>query len=478
MDRWACIEAFQFPLQLLLVDRPHWREEPVAVIDGDGPRGRLTYLNKQARQARLDKGMRYREAVALVPQLRAETVDADVIDKHSQKLGETLTDIAPRIERHDRSPGLFWLDVTGLQSLYDSWQHWANSLQERIEQQHGLYVAVVIGFSRFGTYAVIRATRRSGVFETPQSERDAAGEVALSKLDIQHSTLETMHRLDIRSVDDLVDLPAEGLRRRLGDDIYALYRQATGGLQQPHQTVHSEQQASHTDRLDTPETNRERLLFLIKRNLQNLVDTLQQGGEKVTALSLVLHRRSDEPIRLNIRPAKATGDTGLMAELIRIKLDNLQLTSAVTDVTIKAEGQQTTTEQMQLLVDTPTRDIDAANRALARLRTAFGPDAITQVVPKKGHLPESRFRLRPLDTLELPSVDATAGRRAIRRFFPTPVQLSGQPRASLDTGPHTICGGWWVRPVHRDYHLVSMDNQLQWVFFDHHRQRWYLHGNF
>lgn len=58
MDRWACVDAISFPLQVVLSLHPKWTDQPVAVIDRDSPQGRLTHLNQRARSERLRRGMR------------------------------------------------------------------------------------------------------------------------------------------------------------------------------------------------------------------------------------------------------------------------------------------------------------------------------------------------------------------------------------------------------------------------------------
>ncbi|MDE0212442.1 MAG: DNA polymerase Y family protein, partial [Deltaproteobacteria bacterium] len=47
--------------------------------------------------------------------------------------------------------------------------------------------------------------------------------------------------------------------------------------------------------------------------------------------------------------------------------------------------------QGELFHGASTRDHDAANRALARLRARFGDAALLRARPRAGHLPEARF---------------------------------------------------------------------------------------
>lgn len=478
MDRWACIDAFSFSLQILLSQKPQWRQKPAAVLARDHRRAAIVDLNHHARSAGLRRGMRYGEALALVSDLCAKPVASSTVRQRSDELAHVLTDFSPHLERDDEYPGTFWLDAGGLCHLYSDWRQWVDPLKDRLRQQEDIYVCVVIGFSRFGTFAVARGTRRSGLFETPDKERRAARSVPLETLGVDASTRAFTERLGIRTVGDLLALPPEGLRRRLGSRAFRLYRRARGDLRAPRQSFHPSPSPSRTEHLDHAERDANRLLFLIKRHLHPLLETLEERSEKLIGLTVVLHRRDASALETEIRPAEPTRDPLLLLDLIRLRLETLSIGTGITDVVLTAEGEQTTTEQMRLFVDDPPRDIDAANRALARLRAEFGDQTVLGITPEEGHLPESRFALAELEKIDLPDAELSGHRRAVRRFFPSPIDLRTRPDASLCAGPHTISGGWWVRQIHRDYHLAELDDRLLWIFYDHRRQRWYLHGEF
>ncbi len=478
MDRWACVDAFSFPLQVALSLHPKWVESPVAVIDRDSAQGRITHLNRRARSERLRRGMRHGQALSMVPSLRVYTFDHTELKRRSEAIAHTLGALSPRVERDEAQSGLFWLDVSGLEELYGRWQDWVDKLRTSLREKHDIYVCVVIGFRRFSTFAIARHTGRSGVFDHPDTERIRALAVPLSSLGLHPSTDEIFRRLGVCTVGELLELPPEGLRRRLGDRIFELYRLARGDLRRPLPAHRPLQQPSHTDHLDQAIGNAHRLLFVIKRALPPLFHALEKEGEKLCLLVVLLHRRQDDPEELRIRPAEPTLDETLIVDLLRLRLERLNLREGITDVDLTAHGEKTNTEQLRLFAEKPPRDIQAANRALARIRSQFGPDAVLRIRPADAHLPESRFELVRLDEIAVPCPEETSSRPAIRRFFPTPIHLHRCPDAPIRAGPHTVSGGWWIREVHRDYLLASLGDRLLWVFYDHRRKRWYLHGEF
>jgi protein ImuB len=66
-----------------------------------------------------------------------------------------MAEFSPQVEPASDFPGIFWLNVAGLTPLYPSLEVWARSLRGRISDL-GFHANVVVGFSRFGTYAVAR----------------------------------------------------------------------------------------------------------------------------------------------------------------------------------------------------------------------------------------------------------------------------------------------------------------------------------
>lgn len=483
MDRWACVNALSFPLQLLLIERPQWRDQPAAVVVDANPRSRVTHLNEAARQAGLEVGLRHQEALSLLPSLRAAAVDEQTIKEQTQEMASTLREMAPHIEGDEDRPGLFWLDVSGLEHLNESWESWARRLRERLRQEHRIYAVVVIGFRRFATYAIARAHRASGVFECPDRERRAVGSIALADLDLGPSTRRRLDRWGIATVDDLVALPPEGLRRRADKALLELYRRARGDLDAPLSTLKEDKPTQREHRLAHEVDDHHRLLFAIKRHLHPLLEELERQGETLEALDLALHREQGEPIQATLRPAEATLDASLLLELIRLRLDALSIDGAITDLTLTAHGQRHQSDQLHLFVEAAPRDLEAANHALAQVRSQFGAHTVQRMVFGDSHLPESRFDLTPLKTLKEPSPgvadpDELTLRPAIRRFYHPPRPVERPARHQFLAGPHDICGGWWIRTVHRQYHFVAIGHRLLWVFYDQRRQQWYLHAEF
>lgn len=477
MDRLACVSVPAFPLQLLLRRHPEWVAHPVAVVAEDRPQGLILWVNEKARQAGVLPGLRYAAALSLIPGLRAGVVSDAEIREAIAALVEQLTHFTPEVEPSSEEPGVFWLSAAGLGLLYSSLHEWARSVRREIEEA-GFSATVVVGFTRFGTYAAARAGRGTVVFEDPSRERAAARRVPLDRLDFDPEFRDALGRLGVKTVGALLSLPPGGLLERFGQEAYHLYRMASGELWTPLQPHQIEEPIRQTLALDDPETDLTRLLFLIKRLLHPLLAALVVRGEALAELELRLLLDRAGWREEQIRPAAPTLDPIQMLDLVRLRLEAVELPGVV-EIELTARGVPATREQLRFFAEPPRRDLDTANRALARLRAQFGEAAVVRARLADGHLPEASFAWEPIRQVTLPRPRTVALRTLVRRIFAKPVALPQEPRRMAEKlyGPYVVSGGWWIKEAHREYYFVeTRRGDLLWIYYDRPRRQWFLQG--
>lgn len=516
-ERWACVNVPALPLQLLLLDRPDWVGSPVAVVAADEPQGEVLWVDERARRSRVLPGMRYAAALALERDLRAAEVPEARIRRGVGELVEMLRDFTPGVEPAAEEPGVVWLDASGLERLTGGRRRWVESIRDRLWER-GLAASVVAGFTRFGTYAVARSVRVPRVLPTRVAERRAAERVELSRLDVPPRLRDRLARLGVRRVKDLLALPPDGLGTRFGPEALRLYRLATGELHRPFEGVPPEEPVSVRMEFERPEGDVGRLVFLVKRSLGPLLAELAERREALVELRLTLEfevtgpRVRDvslpddaqpggpppEPVRAEaVRPAAPTLDATQVLELVHLKLESTRLHAGLVALSIELRGTPATLEQLQLFAERPRRDLDAASRAFARIRAEFGPEAVVRPRLRDAHLPEASFEWVPVERARLPQVEprppgapppAFLVRRILSKPRPLPPRGRHEPDGWLvrglergpvvrDVGPYLVDGGWWVREVEREYHVVETGRgDLLWIFYDRRRRRWFLQG--
>ena len=159
--RVACLDLPGFPLQLVWRQEPAWRNQAVVVIDEDRPQGEVLWACERARAAGVLVGQRYAFALALCGGLRACTVSDGQLAEATTELRTALHRLSPGVEPGE--PGTFWLDGEGLERMFPDprgphGRAWGMAIAQALTEL-GYRGAIAVGFSRFATYAIARATR-------------------------------------------------------------------------------------------------------------------------------------------------------------------------------------------------------------------------------------------------------------------------------------------------------------------------------
>jgi len=488
VDRLACASVPAFPLQLLLRRHPEWTAHPVVVVAEETPRGLILWVNETARRRGVRPGLRYAAGLSLATALRAGVVPPAEIAEGIAALAEQLRRFTPDVEPSSEEPGVFWLSVTGLHRLYPSLDRWARAVAADLGRG-GFRAGVVVGFTRFGTYAVTKIRQGPVVLGNPSQERAAAREVPLDRLPLDPDVRDALEMLGVRTVGALLRLPAGGLLDRFGPRVYRLHRLAAGGLWAPLQPHPAEDPIQRCLVLDEPATTVTHLLFCIKHLLHPLLAALEIREELLAELALRLRLDGTEWREERIRPAVPTRDARQVLDLVRLRLEAAMLPAGVVEIEATARGVRAMGEQLELFTERPQRDLAAAHQALARIRAEFGDDAVVRARLTDGHLPEARFAWEPLEQVALPHPREGAPRPLVRRILAAPLPLpswrcpapeGGQRTPGSVTrlhGPYVISGGWWRDGTEREYYFAeTRDGELLWVYYDRSRRRWCLQG--
>ena len=199
--------------------------------------------------------------------------------------------------------------------------------------------------------------------------------------------------------------------------------------------------------------------------------------------------------------------------------------SGAVDVRLEAEFVGARPEQMALFPEQHRRDLEAANRALARVRAEFGDGAVCAARLVEAHLPEARVALEPIERLAPAQPRKVRTAPVVRRILlqPEPIVLCPARAPAWTTapvpertdpaqrtmareqsrpgmilrgtgviaeaaGPFVVSGGWWRREVVRHYWYVRVvrasqardalrpDEVWLWIYRDRRRLRWYRQG--
>lgn len=498
-ERVACVDLPALPLQVVLRAHPEWKAGPVAVLARTDLQAPVLHCNTAAKRRGVAVGMRHAAALALVPELQAEVVTTEALQTAGEELQALLLRRAPRVEPGD-PPGVFWIDPSGLERLFGDLERWAGGVLDAL-QVAGFVAGLVVGFHRHRAHALARVLRGARVLASPAQEVALLGQVPLARVDLPPGLLDSMDQLGVHHLSGFLGLPAADLRARFGAAAAALQARYLDPPP-PLRPVLPPEPVVEGFELEPPDDNHERLLFAMRPKIDRLLARLAAAGDALTALQIDLELDHAPTLHTQIEPATPAGpdDARALAELVLLRMSGITLEAPVVRVVMTAIGARARAEQGSLLRGAG-RDLQAAARALARVKAAFGDQAVTRASLRPAHLPEAGFRWEPVSEATCPKVqdmpanhhEALAAPPLCRRLLPRPHPLAawsghddgdwlastGLVRGAVVrmAGPYRVSGGWWARTVERDYYFAETTaGDIAWVYHDRARARWFLHA--
>lgn len=471
----GCIDIPEFLFQWLARESPI---PPMALVKEERPTSLLLAINGPAREAGLRPGMRYGEALAQVPQLRGRVLSPCDRSRIQTEMVETLRAFSPVVEACPHQVGVFYTGLEGLLGLYPNWQAWARAVLRSLTQR-GYWARVVVGYSRFGSMALARRQHAPPftIVANPEEEQEKIQDVELWRLGLPLKLLQPLQQLGLERVREFLKLTSESILERFGKEAYELHRRAQGQVWDPLRPQLEPLLWEARMGLDYVEANRERLLFLIKRLLDPLLLGLYRQRRAVRRLHLQLELQDGEPLRECLQMSQPSLDSPRILDLVRLRLESMEVPRGVTDLDILLEDIECPPEQLELFEESSRRELQAAHRALDRVRAELGETAVVQACLCEGHLPTASFSWQTLERLPGTPHPGSGPSRRVRRIFLKPQRLP-RPRPEQQlAGPFRLSGGWWNREILRDYfYLQGSQGEIHWAYYDGRRQAWFSEG--
>jgi protein ImuB len=503
MSRIACIDVPALPLQILRRDRPEWGGYPLAVVVEDRPTATVLSVSRSALALGIRPGMRYAAALGLSRELRAGVVPPARIAEVRAELVGALHRLSPRVEPDAERSSVVWVDPRGMLALHGSHERWAAAAQGALEALD-LFGTVVVGFRRLPSLAVARAERRgarsggSGRIEVLRSADDEARRAAdalLVRLDLPPALTEALHLFGLRTLGQLLALPAGEVSVRLGAEALALHRAFSGALEAPLSPAVAEEPIEIEAEIEPPDDDRARLLFCLKGALVALMSALASRRTGLGALEVTFWLERAEglsprpPVRFTIEPASASRDVVGLISLCQLKLESLALPARVERLVLGATPRPLEETQLALTEHPRKRDPKALARGLSRLRAALGEGAVTRGRLESSWAPEASFRWEPVEDVPAPRVVPPSQlspplvRRVLTHAIPLASDARGLPRLGPSSaaplrliGPYRVQSGWWSERIERDYFYAERaDGCMLWLYREA-SGRWFLQG--
>ena len=230
----ACLRLPQFPLQLLLQQKPQWRGEKVVWLKELKADAKVCYLTPQAAAAGVKLGARYATVLGVVPDLLAGTCSEDELKAADYTLLEILRRFSPQIRRRSQhvEQGLYLLDATGLERAFKGMASWASGLVRQCRLA-GWQVRVAVGFTPFATEMAtyhLQEERPIRLFQNRREEESKTMQTPLSAFSLSPDKISQLRRFQILTLGHFLALEAEEVKKRFGGDLLEFYQKAAGAI--------------------------------------------------------------------------------------------------------------------------------------------------------------------------------------------------------------------------------------------------------
>ena len=302
----------------------------------------------------------------------------------------------------------------------------------------------------------------------------------LSLLELPAAMLTALRSAGLRSIGEVLALPAAPLARRFGPEMGLYLGRLSAQISDPRPAWHLPPR--YRARCEFSQELRETgmLLFSLQRLLLEFQGYLRARDCAVQHFALELEHADHPCTRLTIGLSAPTRAAAQFLLLSRERLHDLILPAPVHALSVSAE--QFTAAAIGQLdgFSRAPQQLDEIGQLLDRLRARLGEDAVQSLRPQADHRPERAWRAWPVEPVRpTPSSLSSGGHDAPLRpcaLLPSPRPLTAP--AQLLSGPERIESGWWDgAEVLRDYYLAEVRGARAWVFQDLSQDgRWYLHG--
>lgn len=536
-------------------------EQPFAIVEERARALILGALNRQAEAAGLTRGQALRDATAMCPALVTQAADPQAEAMFLTHLRRWAGKFSPWVA--EEAPESLIIDLTGCSHLFGG----EEALLAQVEADCaalGLSVRAGIADTPGAAWALARfagqggragaetgarsgddimqearatrarAARRRGwerggalpvqgrtapspprgAIAPPGQTRQALAPLPLAALRLTPGAIESLTRLGLRRIGDLLDLPRAAIARRLGAEAVRRMDQALGIEPEPVSPaaapLHFAARLTFPDPIGTLED----IAAGVDRLLPALCARLMARGHGARRLRLQAFRSDGQVQAVEVTLARPAALAERMRPLLALKyeridpgfgIDCLRLEAVLTE-TLSAVQHRGPTDAPPTAASTPAAWTDAEDESLAelvgKLGARLGSEAVTRSHPADSHLPEKAAM--PLAAAwAAPWAapwPAPPGPRPLVLFPPEP---AGAPqdamppahfrwrRRDLATrvalGPERILPEWWFdlpewRSGPRDYWRVEVDTgERLWMYFAHGGDvsgGWFCQGQF
>lgn len=358
-----------------------------------------------------------------------------------------------------------------------------------------------------------------GIQDAGTSRSDGLQDLPPAALRIAPEIADTLNKLGVTTIRQLVGLPRDALPSRFGKELLLRIDQALGRVPEPLVAVECRTPIVVSREWDGPVEALEVLASVLDDLSDEAIEQLARRGHGARQIEVTMRCPYALPITKKIALSRPSRERKNLRRLLRCMLESIEATEGFNGIKLRvARAEPMVAARQASLVDGESESAgDEVEGLVERLKIRLGDASLEQAQLKESHLPEQAVRYLAVE--ELPAVKASRRKSASTiksdggdqtKSPPTssrPLQLLIEPvevrtmvspsedreghpisfthegnvhRLRITAGPERVSGVWWLGDDKtRDYFDVTdQEGRRFWIFRVIETWKWYVHGVF
>uniref|UniRef100_A4WNK3 UmuC domain-containing protein n=3 Tax=Cereibacter TaxID=1653176 RepID=A4WNK3_CERS5 len=321
-----------------------------------------------------------------------------------------------------------------------------------------------------------------GVIAAPGHMRQALAPLPVAALRLPDGAAESLARLGLRHVGDLLDLPRAALARRFGTAVLRRLDQALGFEPEPVSPARAPLHFAVRLTLPDPIGLREDVEAGLDRLLPPLCDRLKEKERGARRVRLQAFRTDGQVPTIEIGLAQPADTPDRIRPLLALKLETIDAGFGIDMLRLSAIETEPMVTTPHRGPSSAARQADALADLVGRLGARLGTEAVTRLHPAESHVPaKSALILAAAWSEPAGPWPEPHAPRPLVLFPPEPAEAEGSPPSRIRwrrrerriiraDGPERILPEWWLddpqwRNGPRDYWVVELDGgERIWLF--------------
>lgn len=462
---WLCVHLPHLPVEL----RQPPDSGPVAVVDRIHQRRWVLSANAEAQKAGIHPAMDAALALGREPSLRlverSTAGEKNALQGLAAWAHQWSSEVCVECER--------WLIALEIGASIRYFGNLESLMAQLLSGAQALgYTARLSVAPTWEAAALFAFSSHPAIVRSLEAVRSEVCRRPLAELAIPDNTRRSLQDAGLRTIDDVLRIPADALARRFGPDFPDYLHRLLGTRPDPRRRFRPAEHYRRALECSYPIDNAQALLFPLRRMFQELQGYLRGRDLAVESVSITLRHRDAAPTVLGLRMSAPQRDAAVLLPLVRERLERTTLPASVVQIVLKAQRLVAPAIAQGSLFEEHTAQDAQWSQLLDRLRARLGDEAIRELHLLDDHRPERAWCIEQSPSAASPTEPLPE--RPVWLLDPRPLR---EPPKLLGN-PERIEAGWWEgQDQRRDYYVAETpEGALWWVFRDLQSNQWFLHG--